>query len=83
MKEQLMVKLQILSTLKEGEVGIIRQFTDDKMASKLLSMGILPGKLLRLVRRVPYGGGLYIKVEDCNMAVRDYEAQNILVENLK
>ena len=45
-------------------------------------MGILPGKVLKLIRRAPFGGGLYIKVADCNIAVRDVEAQNILIEIL-
>jgi ferrous iron transport protein A len=72
--------LEKLADLKEGTNGIVREFTDDKMASKLLSMGVLPGKSLRLVRRVPFGGGLYIKLDECNIAVRDLEAQNIMVE---
>lgn len=75
-----MSNFETLANLKEGEGGIIHQFTDDKMASKLLSMGVLPGKSLRLVRRIPFGGGLYIKVEECNIAVRDKEAQNIVLE---
>ena len=72
--------LQTLSTLKEGTAGTIRQFTDDQLACKMLAMGMLPGKSLRLIRRVPFGGGLYIKVEDNNIAVRDTEAQHILIE---
>ena len=51
-----MTNFETLANLKEGEHGIIHQFTDDKMASKLLSMGVLPGKSLRLIRRVPFGG---------------------------
>jgi ferrous iron transport protein A len=82
MNMQTMSHIETLSSLKVGACGKINQFTDDRMASKMLSMGILPGKLLKLVRRLPFGGGLYIKVEDNNMAVRDIEAQNILIEIL-
>lgn len=82
MKQQTMSHLETLSNLKVGTCGTIRQFTDDHMASKMLSMGILPGKALKLIRRAPFGGGLYIKVEDNNIAVRDIEAQNILIEIL-
>jgi ferrous iron transport protein A len=76
----IMSQFETLDHLKNGEIGIIHKFTDDKMASKLLSMGVLPGKSLRLVRRVPFGGGIYIKVEECNIAVREAEAQHIVVE---
>ncbi len=72
--------LEKLADLREGEQGIVREFTDDKMASKLLSMGVLPGKSLRLMRRVPFGGGLYLKLDECSIAVRNIEAQNIVVE---
>ena len=75
-----MTNFETLANFKEGDSGIIHQFTDDKMASKLLSMGVLPGKFLRLIRRVPFGGGLYIKVEECNIAVRESEARNIVLE---
>ena len=82
MERQIMSHVEILSKVKVGTCGIIRQFTNDHMASKMLSMGILPGKVLKLIRRAPFGGGLYIKVADCNIAVRDVEAQNILIEIL-
>jgi ferrous iron transport protein A len=75
-----MSHFKTLDQFKDGEIGIIHEFTDDKMASKLLSMGVLPEKSLRLVRRVPFGGGLYIKVEECNLAVRETEAQHIVLE---
>ena len=50
-----MSHLETLSKLKVGACGTIRQFTNDQMASKMLSMGILPGKILKLVRRAPFG----------------------------
>lgn len=70
---------EVLSNLKIGEEGKIYKYTNDVIASKLLSMGVLPGKTLRLIRRVPFGGGLYIKVEDHNIAVREEEAKNIVL----
>ena len=82
MEWQTMSHLETLSKIKVGTCGTIRQFTDDHMASKMLSMGILPGKVLKLIRKAPFGGGLYIKVGDNNIAVRDIEAQNILIEIL-
>ena len=72
--------MKALAQLKIGERGTIHSFTDDQMACKLLSMGVLPGKSLRLVRRVPFGGGLYIKVDELNIAVRLEEAKNIILQ---
>jgi Fe2+ transport system protein FeoA len=70
---------EVLADLKVGGEGRIHKFTNDVIASKLVSMGVLPGKTLRLVRRIPFGGGLYIKVEDHNIAVREEEAKNIVL----
>ena len=78
--QQLMTHLKTLATLKEGQEGLIHEFTDDLMASKLLSMGVLPGKLLRLIRRLPFGGGLYIKIGEQNIALRLEEAKNIVLD---
>lgn len=75
-----MSHLEPLSNLHEGETGVIRAFTDDQMASKLLAMGMLPGKLLTLVRRMSLKGGIYLKVEDQTFALREEEAQNIILE---
>jgi ferrous iron transport protein A len=78
--ELVMNHLEAVSNLKEGETGIVHHFTNDRMASKLLSMGILPGKSLRLVRRIPFGGGIYVKVDDQSIALRDFEAMNIILK---
>lgn len=75
-----MSHLEPLSNLHEGETGVIRTFTDDQMASKLLAMGMLPGKLITLVRRMSLRGGIYLKVEDQTFAVREEEARNIILE---
>lgn len=75
-----MNQLQTLSMLKDGEKGTIDHFTNDQMATKLLSMGVLPGKSIRVVRRLPFGGGLYIKIENQNIALREKEANDIVLE---
>lgn len=77
---QLMSHFKTLALLKEGQEGIIHEFTNDRMASKLLSMGVLPGKMMQLIRRVPFGGGLYVKIEGQNMALRLEEARNIVLD---
>lgn len=72
--------LQKLSNFREGESGVVNSFDDDTMAAKFLTMGVIPGKSLQLMRRIPFGGGLYIKVDDENIAVRELEAKHIFVE---
>ncbi|NJN35402.1 MAG: ferrous iron transport protein A [Saprospiraceae bacterium] len=69
-----------LVNLKENEEGNILYFTDERTASKLIAMGVLPGKTLKLVRRVPFGGGLYVKIEEQNIGLREDEARHIYIK---
>ena len=71
-----------LSDFKDGQKGILKSIDDDAIATKLISMGMLPGKIIELVRRIPFGGGIYVKVEDMVMALRIVEADHIIVEDL-
>ena len=72
-----------VASLKEGETGVILSYSNDKVACKLLSMGVLPGKTLRLIRKAPFGGGFYLKVEEHILAIRESEASNILIVEIE
>ena len=69
-----------LDNLKKGSVGFVSHFTSDKVASKLLTMGILPGTRLEFVRKAPFGGGYYIKADQNFLALRKQEAACIIVK---
>jgi ferrous iron transport protein A len=75
-----MTLIASLAALKDGENGVLTEFLDNKIACKLMSMGILPGKDIALIRRVPFGGGLYVKVAGQNFAIREEEARSMLVD---
>ena len=68
-----------ISALKKGAVGFIGKFTDDEIAQKLMSMGLLPGTRIELVRRAPLGGGCYIKADNLLIALRTQEAARVLL----
>lgn len=63
-----------LAQLKVGNKGYVSHFTDHCMACKMLSMGILPGTQIELVRSAPFGGGCYIKADQLLIALRRAEA---------
>lgn len=52
---------------------IISHFTDDRLASKLMAMGVLPGSKISLIRKAPMGGGWYIQVDNKVIAMREQE----------
>lgn len=61
------------SVLAVGESGIVGGFSDEKLACKLLSMGVLPGCRIQLVRKAPFGGAVYVAVDDHCLALRKAE----------
>ena len=67
-----------VTQLKEGFGGRISHFTDDRIAGKLMTMGVLPGSQVRVVRIAPFKGGYSLKVDGMNLVVRNDEASSIM-----
>lgn len=68
-----------VTQLKEGNGGRISHFTDERIAGKLMTMGVLPGSEVRVVRIAPFNGGFYLKVDGINVVVRHSEAGSIMM----
>ncbi len=68
-----------MSSIKVGSIGKIAHFKDDLIAGKLMTMGILPGSMVRVIRKAPFKGGLYLKIDGYNIALREQEAENIVM----
>ncbi len=67
--------------LKAGKTYTLLSFNDEKVSGKLIAMGILPGSKLTIIRKAPFGGAYYLKLDmGCFMAVSDKEMSSL---NLK
>lgn len=62
-----------------GSSGLVSHFTNERVAGKLLSMGVLPGTLVRMIRKAPFGGTCYIKADNILLALRKDEACSIVL----
>ncbi len=65
--------------LKPGMKGTIYYFSDEQVGSRLLTMGILPGSNIEVVRKAPLGGGIFVKVDGNYLALRKQEAASIIL----
>ena len=72
--------MTVLNTLKKGESGTIHSFSDEATACKMMSMGILPGSNIKLIRKAPFGGAIYIKADHQQFAIRNTEAACIVLK---
>ncbi len=69
-----------LSASRTGSTAVVHGFTNDQVASKLMAMGVMPGSRIKLVRKAPFGGGFYVKVDNFNLALRKEEAESIVLK---
>lgn len=70
----------IATSLLPGQSGIIERFVNEEMSGKLLDIGVKPGARLELVRRSPFGGSWYVKVDRQRLALRKHELACIILK---
>jgi ferrous iron transport protein A len=70
-----------ITNLNLGENAIISKFSNGYVACKLMAMGLLPGSDILMVRKSPFGGAYYIKTKNHYVALRNNEAENVLLLN--
>lgn len=69
-----------LSELKQGAIGIVKEFTDLEMSVKLMEMGCLPGEEITVSRIAPLGDPIAINVSGYQLSLRKFEASTIILQ---
>lgn len=61
--------------------GTITHFNNEKMASRLLALGVAPGSGIERIRKAPFNGAWYVKVNGSTFALREEEFESIGIES--
>jgi ferrous iron transport protein A len=69
-----------ISHLAIGQKAIIKDFDLNNIPLKLLEMGCLPGNIVQVVQKAPFGDPLYLNINDSHLAIRLETAAEIEVE---
>ncbi len=69
-----------LDQLEVGKKGIITEFADEQAGCQLMTMGILPGSEVKVIRKAPMGGAIYLKTDHQQFAIRNTEAECIVLK---
>ena len=69
-----------LSELKQGAIGIVKEFTDLEMSVKLMEMGCLPGEEISIARIAPLGDPIAVNVSGYQLSLRKFEASTIILQ---
>lgn len=73
---------ETIASLKVGEKGIICKIALDDIPLKLLEMGCLPGKTVKLIQKAPFDDPIYIKVNGSHIAIRVETARLIEIQSI-
>ena len=69
-----------IASLKQGQRGIIKEFSVDTVPLKLLEMDCLPGNEVALVQTAPFQDPMYLTVNGSHLAIRKETAAQIQIE---
>lgn len=69
-----------LDTLKNNQTARIKGITKNGLTSKLIDMGMYPGKSVQIVFRAPFGGPIAVDLDGYTLSLRMDEASLVEVE---
>jgi Fe2+ transport system protein FeoA len=70
----------LLSNIRDGQSVIVRSIEESKLKVKLMEMGLIEGKRLKVLFRAPFGDPIAFDVEGYVLSLRKDEASLITVE---
>ncbi len=80
-----MLSENVFKKLSEIAIGVkvkIHSFEKDEIILKLMEMGCLPGEIISVEKRAPWGDPISIIVSGYHLSLRRNEAEKIIVEEL-
>jgi len=72
--------LKNLTEIAINSIATIKSFNDKTVAKKLITMGVIPGREIEVLRKAPFNGAFYIRVSDLFFAIRKEEAKFIILD---
>lgn len=67
------------SNIIEKKEGVLSHFSDDFIAQRMMSMGVIPGSNIKLVRSMPNIGSYYIRANNRHIAMREEEVKSLII----
>lgn len=72
-------------TLKDGKPGMtlkIVKINESDLKQRMMTMGLIPGTKVKVLRSAPLGDPIAIGVRSYNLALRKADAENIEVQQV-
>lgn len=72
--------MRTLLSLSSGEKAVISHIADTVVAGRLMSMGVIPGAVVQLVRKSLSGSTAIYRIRQMQLALRSDEAGHIILK---
>ncbi|MCI6159053.1 MAG: ferrous iron transport protein A [Selenomonadaceae bacterium] len=72
-------------TLREGKPGMklkVESIGDSDLKQRLMTMGVIPGTTIKVLRSAPLGDPIAISLRSYNLAMRRADAERIQVQQV-
>ncbi len=73
------MKIKTVADLEIGQRGTINNLKDKELSLKLLEMGCIPGSIIELSHKAPFGGPICVYINETTLSMRQEEADLIEV----
>ena len=70
-----------LTDIKQNQSAVIKEIVDNPLIAKMFEFGVLPGATFTVLNKAPFHGPISILVDDTRIALRQQEANCILIES--
>ncbi len=80
-----MISENVFKKLSEVAIGVkvkIHSFEKDEIILKLMEMGCVPGEIISIEKKAPWGDPISIIVSGYQLSLRRNEAEKIIVEHI-
>jgi ferrous iron transport protein A len=72
-----------IDQLAVGSSATVVLLGNDSLSLKLMEMGLIPGKTIKVIKRTSYGDPIAIRYGDTTLALRKNEAQKVQVKPIE
>lgn len=72
-------------TLKDGKTGMtlkIVKIEESELKQRMMTMGLIPGTKVKILRSAPLGDPIAISVRSYNLALRRADAEKVQVQQI-
>lgn len=72
-----------LDQLAIGDRALIKSYSEEDLALKLMELGMIPNELVTMIRKAPVGDPIAIKIGNSVLALRIDEASAVQIEKIQ